>query len=429
MTRPCHALTWGLVAEGVGILEALLKNCGVGPDGFQPGNHCGAARRSRGKNRRQHRRRKRRSAEHADWLTHFKRERRTLGRRIRRERRQLQREHRGERRATNRSWRKEARSLKARHARESARTRNPKAMEARHAEERRDLAGQVREARSDQRLQQALEVREARAGHLSESANHHEDERVAHAEFLRGHLETTRDARYDRQEGGAKRYRTRPSTPTPDAAAILAAALEAAGHREAYEAGTLDDAGRREVLEAIALGGRAWMRHEAEAAIADVAEGKALFGAARDRLANFFDRARSHVRELFVAGLLAVSGPAPLSDAEQGTLDRNVAGQVEYLDRFEREAIAGDRPPGAAFAARAEQYGAAVWGHALEARRQAIIAARAGLSEALRVLGPNEHHCPECPPLADLGWVPIADVVPIGQTVCRVYCRCWIEYR
>lgn len=39
------------------------------------------------------------------------------------------------------------------------------------------------------------------------------------------------------------------------------------------------------------------------------------------------------------------------------------------------------------------------------------------------------HNCNDCPPLADLGWVPIDEMVPIGESACLVRCRCSVEYR
>jgi hypothetical protein len=51
-----------------------------------------------------------------------------------------------------------------------------------------------------------------------------------------------------------------------------------------------------------------------------------------------------------------------------------------------------------------------------------------GARSARRILHEGAIHCEECPDLAKLGWVPIDDLVPIGDTACIVNCRCAIEY-
>jgi hypothetical protein len=68
------------------------------------------------------------------------------------------------------------------------------------------------------------------------------------------------------------------------------------------------------------------------------------------------------------------------------------------------------------------------------------MAKKMGYTEARRVLGVAEHcrdeHDPlgehishGCVELADLGWIPIGDVVPIGQATCLSNCKCRIIYR
>jgi hypothetical protein len=51
-----------------------------------------------------------------------------------------------------------------------------------------------------------------------------------------------------------------------------------------------------------------------------------------------------------------------------------------------------------------------------------------GVKEARRIIHEGAIHCEDCPDLAKLGWVPIDDLVPIGDTACIVNCRCAIEY-
>lgn len=66
-----------------------------------------------------------------------------------------------------------------------------------------------------------------------------------------------------------------------------------------------------------------------------------------------------------------------------------------------------------------------------------VVAERRGHNEARRVLGENENHChddekrglPGCVELADLGWLPIKKIVPIGDSTCNGNCLCQLETR
>jgi len=53
----------------------------------------------------------------------------------------------------------------------------------------------------------------------------------------------------------------------------------------------------------------------------------------------------------------------------------------------------------------------------------------AGTEEARRFLEPEADHCQDCFDAASQGWVPIEDVVPIGESQCGARCRCSIETR
>jgi hypothetical protein len=47
---------------------------------------------------------------------------------------------------------------------------------------------------------------------------------------------------------------------------------------------------------------------------------------------------------------------------------------------------------------------------------------------ARRIIDPGAEHCEECPALAARGWIPVEQMVPIGDTTCLMNCRCTIEY-
>ena len=61
-------------------------------------------------------------------------------------------------------------------------------------------------------------------------------------------------------------------------------------------------------------------------------------------------------------------------------------------------------------------------------RKQAAISA--GFTEARRFLDPSSQHCPQCPGYERFEWVPIDEIVPVGEACdCQGRCRCRVQYR
>lgn len=50
-------------------------------------------------------------------------------------------------------------------------------------------------------------------------------------------------------------------------------------------------------------------------------------------------------------------------------------------------------------------------------------------AEGRRVLNPQAEHCRGCDEQAAFGWVPIAEVKPLGFEDCAQWCKCDLEYR
>lgn len=218
----------------------------------------------------------------------------------------------------------------------------------------------------------------------------------------------------------------------PDAEEILADALRQLGVRRRFRAGTLKPATKRAVIRAIKEYARSWLRARAEhllEEIAELSEAKSLFGRAKDLVSNFFGTAKQFVREAFVAGALVLSGPAEITPAEIRAIEENIAVQHAYLDQFENEIVAEGKPLNGTFVARAEQYGAAVWGSTEKLKRRAAIESEMYAEES-RVLGAAEH-CEDCPPLSKevIGWRPIGTLPDIGDTRCRIHCECHFVFR
>jgi len=103
-----------------------------------------------------------------------------------------------------------------------------------------------------------------------------------------------------------------------------------------------------------------------------------------------------------------------------------------WLDNFLAEIESGAQPLNGFAVVRAGMYARAA--NAIYENERMRVAEDAGYREARRVLGPNEEHCidssrPGCVELFQLGWVPIADMVPIGEATCLSHCLCGLEFR
>lgn len=61
------------------------------------------------------------------------------------------------------------------------------------------------------------------------------------------------------------------------------------------------------------------------------------------------------------------------------------------------------------------------------------VAKREGFSECRRIPGPSEHcqdgERPGCDELIQKGWMPISEMVPLGETTCLSNCQCSLEFR
>src|SRR4051812_5126914 len=130
----------------------------------------------------------------------------------------------------------------------------------------------------------------------------------------------------------AKRVAGRPLT----AATILARALLATGHADGWEADTLTGRQALDVLHAVRLEARRVLRRMAEALLVELDAGaeKALFGRAKAAVGAFFSKAGGFIREAILAGVLAIAGPGPVTQAMEEGIERGHEVQLEYLDKF-----------------------------------------------------------------------------------------------
>lgn len=230
--------------------------------------------------------------------------------------------------------------------------------------------------------------------------------------------------------GGVKKKRPATDGPTDeehaDALRFLRPIAESLGLADGYMDGTLTPEETRTLLHAVSLEAESLMRAEAEALVAALAP--AEMAAFANPIKTFFAKAKKILKTAFLAAALVLNGPAPMAADERLIFAQQVVSQEAFLRNFQAEVVSGAQPPDGTLVARAGMYGQAAYAVGQNTNRGIMLLR--GKAEGRRMLGAeDDRNCEECPPLAELGWMPVKDLVPIGSTVCRGNCRCWFEYR
>jgi hypothetical protein len=367
-----------------------------------------------------------------------------------------------------------------------------KAQERRQAGERREQRQEHREARQSLRQDQREERQSIRETHREErhEARERYDEELSEHGFRRKKKAVNDGGVRGGVRGGGmldpvlpdslsplgtrpvdvtRRFSPMRTVKASSAEAILRHALRGRGWSSAWRRGELSGKQQLDLLADIREYSRAWLHHEAESFIrhygrpiddgavavprgagdgdrAGGADGDAvvrtLGSAVASHLRRWFGRVRSFVRESIVAGALALTGPAPLSGDDLNEAERHVAVQEQYLERFrldvetrppaeiaEPSPFATDGMTAAQFAARAEQYGDAVWGAAQQVERVKMIRGRRYIAER-RLHGLLiDDLCDVCREQVALGWQPVGTLRPIGDSDCKTACHCYFQYR
>jgi hypothetical protein len=130
----------------------------------------------------------------------------------------------------------------------------------------------------------------------------------------------------------------------------------------------------------------------------------------------------SHV----AAGAAANGGWAQMTQVEWGAVGNLVKEQYQFLRNFANQIAEGTQAIDGRLLMRVEMYGEAARGTYEAMRLRSMMVA--GMTQARRILG-DADHCDDCLEFAADGWVPIDEVVEIGDSVCTVRCHCEIEYR
>lgn len=136
------------------------------------------------------------------------------------------------------------------------------------------------------------------------------------------------------------------------------------------------------------------------------------------------DQTRVDLVALHYAVMMIAFGGQPSMDQDRWALaEAIIATQVGYFDSFGRDVISGTVKMDGMFPVRTGLYALAAF-----ATHQAGVRIQVSKSEEKRVIG-SGNPCEDCLVEAARGWVPKGTCRAIGDSVCRVRCRCYFVFR
>lgn len=135
---------------------------------------------------------------------------------------------------------------------------------------------------------------------------------------------------------------------------------------------------------------------------------------------------RSEVKQLHTTmAVLARGGKDQMRQSDWGRLGNVIAKQNAYLNKFGSE-VAHGMVSEEQQLARSEMYASSAYSTFENSR--AAAQQESGIERARRVLEDGAQHCEDCEDFATDDFIPIDEVVPIGESECQANCRCVIEY-
>jgi len=136
---------------------------------------------------------------------------------------------------------------------------------------------------------------------------------------------------------------------------------------------------------------------------------------------------QAEIKKVHVASVaLGRGGHAQMRQADYGRAGGIIAREYKYLEQFARDIASGKQPLDGRMVARAEQYIKAGRKTYELTVRDVVLAHGFDLEKS--VLGVADH-CKQCRSEEELGWVPIGDLVIIGDRICFHNCQCNIKHR
>jgi hypothetical protein len=130
----------------------------------------------------------------------------------------------------------------------------------------------------------------------------------------------------------------------------------------------------------------------------------------------------SHV----AVAVLANGGAAQMTNVQWLVTARDVKAQYAYLRQFAADVASGRQPLNRTIVSRSAMYGQHVRVLYEQIRSDAAIGL--GVTQSRNVLHAQES-CSDCRALTARGWMPAAEMTPIGSRRCLSMCRCVILRR
>lgn len=135
---------------------------------------------------------------------------------------------------------------------------------------------------------------------------------------------------------------------------------------------------------------------------------------------------RDALKDIHLASsALARGGWAQMSRADYDKVEAKLRFQYEKLEAFAQQIQSG-LPLDGRFRRRHELYAQSGRITYHESLREEM--AMRGMTEERSVLAASDH-CSECVSEAARGWVPIGELVTIGERICKSNCRCSVIFR
>ncbi|HYC50684.1 MAG TPA: hypothetical protein VEB19_06175 [Gemmatimonadaceae bacterium] len=142
-------------------------------------------------------------------------------------------------------------------------------------------------------------------------------------------------------------------------------------------------------------------------------------------------RMRDELRTVHLAAVEAAKGGRQqMSQAAYGLAGQRLRTQYEYLRSLADDVAAGRQFIDGRFTARSLLYPEAARASFQDVTKREM--AVRGYDEERNVLDREAAHCHgagSCPEQTARGWVPIGELIPLGDRLCRVRDRCQIIYR
>lgn len=146
----------------------------------------------------------------------------------------------------------------------------------------------------------------------------------------------------------------------------------------------------------------------------------------RISLAEWQTRMARDIKSVHLYSAAAAKGGwAQMTPADYGRAGQKIRAQYEFL-RKRAAAVASGRTPLGSVPWISALYAQPARGtyHAAEAREMGL----RGFTEERNVRDARDS-CPGCLAQTDRDWVPLGELVPVGQRDCKGSCRCLITYR